>query len=70
MKYVIHIDTVLKCVCQANMRVAPEKNQFFKESVEFFGFYCYIKRDQNRPGKGKKNLISFLGLFEYYKRFK
>jgi len=47
--HVRRIDTVCKCLCEANMRVAQEKTKFFKEGVEFLGFYSQSRRSQNRP---------------------
>jgi len=71
--HVIHIDTVLKCLFEANMRVAQEKTKFFKGSGEFLGFIVTADGAKTDPEKVKtmqeytepKNLFSlrsFLGL--------
>jgi len=36
--HVKHIDTILKCLSDANMRVVKKKTKFFKESIDFLGF--------------------------------
>lgn len=79
-EHVRHIDTVLECLCSANMLVAQEKTQFFKESVEFLAFVVtkngattdpeMVKAIQNFPGpKNLFSLRSFLGLANYYRNF-
>ena len=78
--HVKHIDTILKCLCDANMRVSQEKTQFFKESIEFLGFVVTKNGAKTDPEKVRaireyvepKNLFSlrsFLGLASYYRGF-
>jgi len=79
-EHVKHIDTVLKRLLDANMRVAREKTKFFKESVEFLGFIVTRGGTKTDPEKVRaikefpepKNLFSlrsFLGLASYYRSF-
>jgi len=51
--HVRHIDTVLKCLIEANMRVSPEKTNFFKESVEYLGFIVSKDGTRSDPKKVK-----------------
>nr|AAA28600.1 reverse transcriptase endonuclease [Drosophila virilis] len=75
-----HINIVLKCLIDANMRVGPEKTRFFKESIEFLGFIVTKDGATSDPKKVKaiqefpepKNVYSvrsFLGLANYYRVF-
>jgi len=51
--HVKHIDTVLKRLLDANMRVARKKTKFFKESVEFLGFIVTRGGTKTDPEKVK-----------------
>jgi len=50
-EHVRHIDALLKCLIDANMRVSQEKTSFFKDSVEYLGFIV----SKIRPSKGKSH---------------
>nr|ABI48306.1 pol protein [Drosophila melanogaster] len=78
--HVRHIDTVLKCLIDANMRVSQEKTRFFKESVEYLGFIVSKDGTKSDPEKVKAiqeypepdcvyKVRSFLGLASYYRVF-
>lgn len=78
--HVKHVDWVLKSLCEANMKVAKEKTNFFKESVEYLGFIVTRGGAKTDPEKVRaiaeyiepKNLFalrSFLGLASYYRCF-
>lgn len=78
--HVKHIDWVLKCLCDANMKVSREKTHFFKESVEYLGFVVTKGGAKTDPEKVRaireleepKSLYalrSCLGLASYYRRF-
>jgi len=71
------INTVLKTLCDAGMRVSVEKSMFFKENVEYLGFIVSrggIKTSPERvkaikqfkPPSTLLSLRSFLGLASYY----
>lgn len=75
-----HVDTILKKLEAAGMRVSPTKSKFFKTDVNFLGFV--VTRDGIRtcPEKVRaiaefkvpqnlKALRSFLGLSGYYRKF-
>lgn len=75
-----HIDSILRKLENAGMRISPEKSKFFKSQVEFLGFIvsetgiktCPDKvRDivNYEPPKTLRALRSFLGLSGYYRRF-
>jgi len=49
--HVRHIDTVLKCLIDANMRVSQEKSRFFEESVEYLGFILSKDGTKSDPEK-------------------
>lgn len=36
--HVQHSSTILKCLCDAEMRVSQEKSKLIKKSIEFVGF--------------------------------
>jgi len=78
--HVRHIDTVLKCLIEANIRVSQEKTNFFKESVEYLGFIVSKDGTRSDPKKVKAiqeypepksvySVRSFLGLASYYRVF-
>uniref|UniRef100_W8C8G1 RNA-directed DNA polymerase n=1 Tax=Ceratitis capitata TaxID=7213 RepID=W8C8G1_CERCA len=74
------VDTILKKIERAGMRVSEEKSKFFKEEVEFLGFTVSSKGIRTSPSKVEailnyqepkslRSLRSFLGLSGYYRRF-
>jgi len=78
--HVRHIDTVLKCLIDANMRVSQEKSRFFEESVEYLGFILSKDGTKSDPEKVRAiqeysepdsvyKVRSFLGLASYYRVF-
>jgi len=78
--HVRHIDTVLKCLIDANMRVSQEKTRFFKESVEYLGFIVSQDGTKSDPKKVRAiqeypepdsvyKVRSFLDLASYYRVF-
>jgi len=78
--HVRHIETVLKCLCEANMGVTQEKTKFFVGSGKFLSFIVTADGAKADPEKVKtiqeytepKNLFSlrsFLKLASYYRSF-
>lgn len=78
--HVKHVEWVLKSLRDANMKVAKEKSQFFKHSVEYLGFIVTSNGARTDPEKVKaiQNYVepeslfavrSFLGLASYYRCF-
>ena len=78
--HVNHIAAVLKKLYEANMRVSPEKSDFFKTSVEYLGFKVSNKGISTSPSKTEAilhyqqpstlfALRSFYGLASYYRCF-
>jgi len=78
--HVNDINTVLKTLCDAGMRVSVEKSMFFKENVEYLGFIVSRGGIKTSPEKVKAikefqppstlfSLRSFLGLASYYRCF-
>jgi len=51
--HVRHIDAVLKCLIDANMRVSQEKTSFFKDSEEYLGFIVSKDGAKSDPQKVK-----------------
>jgi len=78
--HVNDINTVLKTLCDAGMRVSVEKSKFFEENVEYLGFIVSRGGIKIAPEKVKAikefqppstlfSLRSFLGLASYYRSF-
>lgn len=78
--HVKHIDSVLRKLLEANMRVSFEKSNFFKSEVEYLGFVVSREGIKTAPSKicAIQNfpepttlfaLRSFLGLANYYRCF-
>lgn len=74
------IEIILGKLCDANMRVSPEKCEFFKQEVEFLGFLVSEGGIKTSPEKIQtilnyeeprtlRSLRAFLGLSGYYRRF-
>jgi len=79
-EHVKHVEWVLKSLRDANMRVAQEKSQFFRNSVEYLGFIVTNNGAKTDPEKVKAiqqyaepdslfAIRSFLGLASYYRCF-
>ena len=75
-----HIKQVLTCLDQVNLMLEPEKCDFYKESVDFFGYIVSRKGISIDPSKTKsinewptftnvKELQSFFGTINYNRRF-
>lgn len=78
--HIKHVDWVLKSLHDANMRVAQEKSNFFKSSVEYLGFIVTKDGTKTDPEKLRAlqeyaepttlfDIRSFLGLASYYRCF-
>lgn len=78
--HVKHIEWVLERLYGANMRISREKSHFFRESVEYLGFFVSRNGIRTSPEKVKAilnyetpstlfNVRSFLGLASYYRCF-
>lgn len=78
--HVKYVDWVLKRFLNANMRVAHEKSQFFKDSVEYLDFVVTKDRAKSDPEKMKAireypeptkvfGVRSFMGLASFYRCF-
>lgn len=74
------LGTVLKCFQSANLKLKPQKCQFFKEQVNFLGHIVSHEGVKCDPAKiekvvhwpeptSLKELQSFLGFTNYYRRF-
>lgn len=75
-----HIDTILRKLETAGMRISPAKSKFFKSEVQFLGFIVTKSGIRTCPEKVKtiteyrvpldlRSLRSFLGLSGYYRKF-
>lgn len=74
------LDNVLKKIGESGLRINPEKCRFLKEQIKFLGHIISRKGIQTDPSKtdairtfGRpkcvKNLRSFLGICNYYRKF-
>lgn len=74
------IEKVLERIKEAGLRINPEKCHLFKQEVKFLGHIINKRGIQTDPGKIEaiktfdrpkciKNLRSFLGICNYYRRF-
>ena len=75
-----HLRTVLHCLAKANLRIRPDKCNFYQLELEYLGHVISGKGVQVDPDKVKamveferpvtlKKLQSFMGMCNYYRRF-
>lgn len=75
-----NLKTILQTLQRANLKVQPDKSEFFKKSVEFLGYIITEHGIRANPDKVEtiekwptpksiKELRRFLGLIGYYRRF-
>lgn len=73
-------DRVLKRLIEFNLKVNPEKCKFFRKEITYLGFLCNNEGIQTDPGRVKralnfpvpknvKQVESWMGLANYYKKF-
>ena len=78
--HITNIESVIRKLKKAGMKISPEKSKFFRKEVEFLGFTVSQNGIKTCPSKVQdilnykvphslKSLCSFLGLSGYYRRF-
>ena len=79
-EHLVHLQNVFDRLNEANLKLQPKKSQFAAKSVEYLGHYFSPKGLSLNPNKvhsvqtfpvpkTRKQLKSFLGLTNYYRRF-
>ena len=79
-QHVEHVQDVLSCLSQAELRLKPEKCEFHRDSVEFLGFVVSTEGIQMSPDKIKailewptpydvKTVQGFLGFANFNRKF-
>lgn len=75
-----NLETIFKALTKANLKIHPDKSEFLKKEIAFFGFI--VSQDSIKHSMDKiaaiseypeptnlRELRSFLGLSSYYRRF-
>lgn len=75
-----NIEAVLKCLLECGVRVQQDKGSFFQEKLHYLGHIISANGIQTSPEKtaalletpklnNKQQLLSFLGVVNYYGKF-